>query len=67
MISVTEMIISDLVPPLERSKFQGILGLTWSVASAVAPIIGGAFSSNKKVTWRGLFFEFFYSHQSVPG
>ncbi|THU84977.1 MFS general substrate transporter [Dendrothele bispora CBS 962.96] len=57
MISITEMIISDLVSPSDqRSKYQGVLGLTWSLASAVAPIIGGAFASNSHITWRWLFY-----------
>ncbi|KAF5334113.1 hypothetical protein D9758_016074 [Tetrapyrgos nigripes] len=63
MISLTPTIIqSDLglatsaLTASEPSRYQGILGLTWSVASAVAPVIGGAFASSNRTTWRWLFY-----------
>lgn len=37
----------------ERSKYYGILGVTWGLACGLGPIIGGAFS--EFVTWRWVF------------
>ncbi|OCH96313.1 iron permease [Obba rivulosa] len=52
--NLTSIIISDLVPLAERGLFQGILGLTWSLASGMGPPIGGALA--EKASWRWLFY-----------
>ncbi|EMD39089.1 hypothetical protein CERSUDRAFT_104356 [Gelatoporia subvermispora B] len=52
--NMTSIIISDLVPLAERGLFQGILGLTWSLASGIGPPIGGALA--EKASWRWLFY-----------
>ncbi|KAF9064952.1 major facilitator superfamily domain-containing protein [Rhodocollybia butyracea] len=53
-ISVTDIIIADLVPLAERGKFQGIVATVWALACAVGPPIGGALASSG--AWRWLFF-----------
>ncbi|KAF8514423.1 iron permease [Hysterangium stoloniferum] len=56
ILSLTEIILSDLVPLSERGAYQGMIGLIWSIASIVGPIIGGAFAQRRDFTWRGLFY-----------
>lgn len=52
--STTAIIISDLVPLRERGVFNGLIGVAWSVASGVGPIIGGALAQAGQ--WRWLFY-----------
>ncbi|THH00030.1 hypothetical protein EW026_g2414 [Hermanssonia centrifuga] len=47
-------ITSDLVPLAERGLYQGIISLTWSLASGVGPPIGGSLA--EKASWRWLFY-----------
>ncbi|GJJ12614.1 hypothetical protein Clacol_006857 [Clathrus columnatus] len=56
ILTVTEIILSDLVPLNERGIYQGFIGLTWAIASCIGPPVGGAFASRKDWTWRGLFY-----------
>ncbi|KZT60164.1 MFS multidrug transporter [Calocera cornea HHB12733] len=53
ILSLAEIIIADLVPLKERGAFMGLTGLTYSVATAMGPPIGGVFA--QKVSWRWLF------------
>ncbi|KAF9070224.1 iron permease [Rhodocollybia butyracea] len=53
-ISVTDIVITDLVPLSERGKFQGIIATVWALACAVGPPVGGALASSG--AWRWLFF-----------
>ncbi|KAK0501035.1 iron permease [Armillaria luteobubalina] len=56
IINLVEILISDLVALSERGTYQGMIGLTWSFASAIAPPIGGALSDRGKKAWRWLFY-----------
>ncbi|KAI1407189.1 putative multidrug resistance protein fnx1 [Hypoxylon sp. FL1857] len=49
-----DMIVCDLVPLRERSKFIGIIFGTFSVAVALGPFIGGLLA--ERVTWRWVFY-----------
>ncbi|POS87511.1 hypothetical protein EPUL_002114 [Erysiphe pulchra] len=53
VITLTEIIITDLVPLQERGKWYGLISAVWSVGSVSGPIIGGVFAQS--VTWRWIF------------
>ena len=55
ILALTEIILADLVPLRERGAYQGAIGLIWSIASIIGPLVGGAFAQRKDWTWRGLF------------
>ncbi|KAI0722370.1 Mfs1.2 [Cerioporus squamosus] len=52
--SISSIIVSDLVPLRERGAYNGLIGLTWAVASAIGPVIGGALTTHGQ--WRWLFY-----------
>jgi len=56
IISVNLIILSDIVPLRQRSKYQGQIQLVFALGTNLAPIIGGALL---KVTWR------WYAHQEL--
>ncbi|KAG8927326.1 hypothetical protein FRC01_007661 [Tulasnella sp. 417] len=53
IMSLSNIVVADLVPLSERGTFIGIFGAVWAVASAIGPPIGGAFSQSN---WRWLFY-----------
>ncbi|KAF4620905.1 hypothetical protein D9613_001218 [Agrocybe pediades] len=53
IISICQIIISDIVSLRERGKYQGIIGGVIALGYGVGPVIGGAFA--QKVTWRWCF------------
>ncbi|PPJ50779.1 hypothetical protein CBER1_07462 [Cercospora berteroae] len=55
MMTVAQMIVSDVVPLRERGKYQGILGSVVALAHGVGPIVGGAFAESGRQGWRWIF------------
>ncbi|KAG8906508.1 hypothetical protein FRB99_006728 [Tulasnella sp. 403] len=53
ILSLTEIIIADLVPLRQRGFYIGLSASVWAIASAIGPPIGGAFSQSN---WRWLFY-----------
>ncbi|KAI0733738.1 major facilitator superfamily domain-containing protein [Fomitopsis betulina] len=53
IISMSQIIISDVVSLRERGKFQGIIGVVVAFGYAVGPILGGALA--QKINWRWCF------------
>ncbi len=45
LIPVATAAVSDLYPPEERAKIQGILGALFGIGMGAGPLIGGAFAS----------------------
>lgn len=50
IIATIAIIIADLVPLRQRSSYQAILALTYTVGLAIGPIVGGAIV--ERTTWR---------------
>lgn len=46
-------IVSDVCPPRERARYQGLFGAVFGVASIAGPLVGGYFAEHD---WRWIFF-----------
>ncbi|KAG8916187.1 hypothetical protein FRC01_003309 [Tulasnella sp. 417] len=53
ILSLTEIVVADLVPLSQRGAYLGLIGSVWAVAAAIGPPVGGAFS---QTNWRWLFY-----------
>ncbi|ORY88553.1 iron permease [Leucosporidium creatinivorum] len=53
ILTLTEIVLADLVPLSERGAYQGAFGAVWALASATGPPIGGALASSY---WPALFY-----------
>ncbi|KAG0640926.1 major facilitator superfamily domain-containing protein [Tuber brumale] len=53
IISLTEIIVTDIVPLRERGKYFGFLSMMWALGSVGGPLIGGAFA--QEASWRWIF------------
>ena len=49
VITLTEIIVTDLVPLRERGKWFGFISMMWALGSVSGPLLGGGFS--EKVSW----------------
>ncbi|KAI9701675.1 MAG: hypothetical protein M1820_006446 [Bogoriella megaspora] len=54
LIVLVNICISDLFSMRSRGAYFGIIGMVWALASAIGPLVGGAFT--EKVTWRWCFY-----------
>ncbi|OJD15162.1 hypothetical protein AJ78_04557 [Emergomyces pasteurianus Ep9510] len=55
LMTVAQMIVSDVVPLRERGKYQGILGSVTALANGIGPVIGGSLASISPASWRWIF------------
>ncbi|CZR53581.1 related to MFS multidrug transporter [Phialocephala subalpina] len=53
LLTMTFVVLTDLVSLRERGKWAGVLSLVWLVGAVVGPVLGGAFS--EKLSWRWIF------------
>ncbi|CAO3624742.1 unnamed protein product [Cunninghamella blakesleeana] len=51
LITVVLIIVTDVVTPRERAKYQGFLGVALGTATVAGPIIGGLFADAKLWRW----------------
>lgn len=54
MVSVSQAIIGDIVPPRERGRYQGYFSSMYAVASVLGPVLGGFMT--EYLSWRSVFF-----------
>lgn len=54
LIILVNICISDLFSMRKRGAYFGLIGMTWAFASAIGPLLGGAFT--EKVSWRWCFY-----------
>ncbi|TFY71508.1 hypothetical protein EVG20_g1505 [Dentipellis fragilis] len=54
IVSVTQIILSDLVPLRERGTFSGLIAIAFTIASCIGPVVGGSLAQNGQ--WRWLFY-----------
>ncbi|RDB27052.1 Efflux pump FUS6 [Hypsizygus marmoreus] len=54
LMSVSSIILSDIVALKERGAYNGLLQLTWCIAAGIGPAIGGALA--RSGAWRWLFY-----------
>ncbi|HEY0337426.1 MAG TPA: MFS transporter [Burkholderiales bacterium] len=53
LMTLSQALVGELVPPIERVRFQGYFALMFTTASIGGPVIGGFVVSN--FSWRWLF------------
>jgi len=53
LMTMAFVIISDVVSPRERAKYQGLFGAVFGLSSVAGPLLGGYFAEND---WRWMFF-----------
>ncbi|KAJ5333853.1 uncharacterized protein N7506_007636 [Penicillium brevicompactum] len=54
IITLTSIVIADIVPLANRAKYFGMLSAIWSLGTVTGPVIGGCFA--EKSTWRWIFY-----------
>ena len=53
LLTLAFTIISDVVSPRERGRYQGLFGAVFGVASVAGPLVGGYFAEHN---WRWIFY-----------
>ncbi|KAA8895683.1 multidrug resistance protein fnx1 [Sphaerosporella brunnea] len=55
LVTVAQIIVSDVVTLRERGKYQGILGAVVALSNGIGPVVGGALASQSQDSWRWIF------------
>ncbi len=60
LMSLTFVIIGDIISPRERGRYQGYFGAVWGLSSVAGPLLGGFFSDRTSLFgvtgWRWIFY-----------
>jgi EmrB/QacA subfamily drug resistance transporter len=60
LMSLALAILGDIVPPRERSRYQGLFLGVWATSSVVGPVVGGFFAGADEIVgidgWRWIFY-----------
>ena len=51
LLTLVEVIMTDMIPIAERGAFMGIIALVWATGSVVGPIIGGLCAGAGQWRW----------------
>ncbi|KAJ6482238.1 major facilitator superfamily domain-containing protein [Mycena vulgaris] len=54
IISLTQIVVADLVSLRERGAFNGLISISWSVGCGIGPVVGGSLAVSGQ--WRWLFY-----------
>lgn len=54
LMPLSQTIVGDIIPPRQRGKYQGYMGVVFGVTSVAGPLIGGLITD--ALGWRWLFF-----------
>ncbi|KAJ6206694.1 putative major facilitator superfamily transporter [Bipolaris maydis] len=53
ILTMSSLIMCDIVPIRERGLYNGFINVAWTVATVIGPSVGGAFTEH--LSWRWLF------------
>lgn len=56
LMSLTQIIIGDVVSVRDRGKYAGVIGICFAVASVIGPVLGGAITDISQSSWRFIFY-----------
>jgi len=54
LIPISQIVVADLVPPRERGRYQGNIGIVFAVSSIAGPAIGGFIT--EALSWHWIFY-----------